>query len=228
MISLASLSARALLAFCLAASSASALAASAKLEEAMAQGGLEKIKVKGVDLVFARPGAKLSAYDKVIVDPVNVTFARDWKPKKTGSSLPLPEEDRERIRSGVAKAVHEEFVRELGAKSTYQVVTAPGPGVLRVKPDIMNLYVSAPDSGGAARSRTYVSSAGQMTLLAELSDSASGEVQARVVDRREAQGNNRLTLSGSVENAGEAREIAAHWARTLREALDRAHGIGGK
>jgi len=67
-----------------------------------------------------------------------------------------------------------------------------------------------------------------MTLLAELSDSASGEVQARVVDRREAPNNTRMTLSGSVENAAEAREIAAGWARTLRAALDRAHGIGGK
>jgi len=228
MIGFPSLPVRALLALCLVASGATALAASAKLEEAMAQGGLEKIKVKGIDLAFARPGAKLSAYDKVIVDPVNVTFARDWKPKKTGSSLPLPEEDRERIRSSVAKAVHEEFVRELGAKSTYQVVTSPGPGVLRVKPDVMNLYVSAPDTGGAARSRTYVSSAGQMTLLAELSDSASGEVQARVVDRKEAGSFNKMTLSGSVENAAEAREIAAGWAKILRAALDRAHGIGGK
>jgi hypothetical protein len=228
MTSFSSLPARALLALCIAASSPGALAADAKLEEAMAQGGLQKINVKGIELAFARPGAKLSAYDKVIVDPVNVTFARDWKPKKTGSSLSLPEEDKERIRSGVAKAVHEEFVRELSSKSTYQVVTSPGPGVLRVKPDIMNLYVSAPDTGGAARSRTYVSSAGRMTLLAELSDSASGEVQARVVDRREAPNNTRMTLSGSVENAAEAREIAAGWARTLRAALDRAHGIGGK
>jgi len=228
MTSFSSLPARALLALCIAASSPGALAADAKLEEAMAQGGLQKISVKGIELAFARPGAKLSAYDKVIVDPVNVTFARDWKPKKTGSSLSLPEEDKERIRSGVAKAVHEEFVRELSSKSTYQVVTSPGPGVLRVKPDIMNLYVSAPDTGGAARSRPYVSSAGRMTLLAELSDSASGEVQARVVDRREAPNNTRMTLSGSVENAAEAREIAAGWARTLRAALDRAHGIGGK
>ena len=227
MISLSSLPARALLALCIAASSATALAADAKLEEAMAQGGLEKIKVKGIELAYARPGAKLSAYDKVIVDPVKVEFARDWKPKKTGSSLALPEEDRERIRSSVAKAVHEEFVRELSSKSTYQVVTSPGPGVLRVKPDIMNLYVSAPDTASASRSRTYVSSAGRMTLLAELSDSASGEVQARVVDRREADAT-RMRLSGSVENTAEVRHIAAGWAKTLRAALDRAHGIGGK
>jgi hypothetical protein len=99
---------------------------------------------------------------------------------------------------------------------------------LRSRLLITNLYVLAPDSRGAARSRTFVSSAGRMTLLAELSDSSTGEVQARVVDRREARGNSRLTMSSSVENSAEAREIAAGWAKALRAALDRAHGIGAK
>jgi hypothetical protein len=228
MLRLSSIIVRALLALAVAGSSASAAGADAKLEEAMAHGGLQKISVKGIDLVYARPGAKLSAYDKVIVDPVKVSFSGAWNPKRTGSSLPLSEQEREAIRSGVAKLVHEEFVRELGSKSGYQVVTSPGPGVLRVKPDIVNLYVTAPDTGGAARSRTYVASAGQMTLVAELSDSSSGEVQARVVDRREAQRFTGMKLSSGVENEGEARAIASGWAKAFRAAMDRAHGIGGK
>ena len=67
-----------------------------------------------------------------------------------------------------------------------------------------------------------------MTLVAELIDSETGQVQARVVDRREARETGRLQLTGAMENADEARTIAASWARILRSAMDRAHGIGGK
>jgi hypothetical protein len=210
-------------------SSAAVLGADAKLEEAMSHDGLQKIKVKGIDLAYARPGAKLSTYKQVILDPVQVSFSKSWDPKRTGSSLPLPEADRERIRSGVAKIVHEEFVRELGANSGYKVVTAAGADVLRVKADIANLYVNAPDTVTAGRSRTYVVNAGEMTLVAELIDSESGQVQARLVDRREARSSSpRMQLSGEMENADEARSAAAAWAKILRNAMDRAHGVGGK
>jgi len=219
---------RLLPALCGALWSAAAIGANAKLEEAMSHDGLQKISVKGIDLAYARPGAKLSTYKRVMIDPVQVAFSKSWAPKRTGSSLPLSDADRERIRSGVAKVVHEEFVRELQSNSGYQVVNAAGADVLRVKANIANLYISAPDSGGAGRSRTYVVSAGEMTLVAELFDAETGQVQARLVDRREARETGRLQLTGAMENADEARAIAAAWARTLRIAMDRAHGIGGK
>ena len=217
-----------MLALCLALPGAAAFGANAKLEEAMSHDGLQKISIKGIDLAYARPGAKLSTYKQVMIDPVQVAFSKSWAPKRTGSSLPLSEADRERIRSGVAKIVHEAFVRELQSNSGYQVVSAPGADVLRVRPDIANLYISAPDTGSPGRSRTYVVSAGEMTLVAELFDSETGQVQARLVDRREARETGRLQLTGAMENADEARSIAAAWAKILRTAMDRAHGIGGK
>jgi hypothetical protein len=216
------------LALCLALPITAAFGANAEFAEAMSHDGLRKINVKGIDLAYARPGAKLSTYKRVMIDPVQVAFSKSWAPKRTGSSLPLSETDRERIRSGVARIVHEEFVRELQTNSGYQVVNAAGSDVLRVTPNIANLYISAPDAGGPGRSRTYVVSAGEMTLVAELFDSETGQVQARLVDRREARETGRLQLTGAMENADEARAIAAAWARTLRTAMDRAHGVGGK
>jgi hypothetical protein len=96
-----------------------------------------------------------------------------------------------------------------------------------VRANVINLIVNAPDSG-TARTSTFVVSAGEMTLVAELFDSESGEVEARLVDRRQARSTGRLQLSGAMQNADEARTIAAAWARILRTALDRAHGVGGK
>jgi 6-phosphogluconate dehydrogenase len=100
--------------------------------------------------------------------------------------------------------------------------------VLRVRAGIANLYVNAPDTMSAGRTRTYAVSAGEMTLVAELLDSETGSIVSRVIDRREAQGTGTMTLTNSVVNAAEARSIASSWARILRSRLDAAHGIGRK
>jgi hypothetical protein len=80
----------------------------------------------------------------------------------------------------------------------------------------------------AGRTRTYTVSAGEMTLVGDLVDSESGQVIARVVDRREAQGSGMMTLTNSVVNRQEASIIASSWARILRKRLDAAHGSDRK
>jgi len=206
----------------------SALAASGKgeLEARMARDGLQKTKIKDIDLAYARPGATLAAYKRVKLDPVEVVFHPSWNPTRTGSSLKLSKQEKETIRSGVAKLVEEEFAREIQAGGRYQVVTEAAPDVLRVRAGVVNLYINAPDTG-PGRSHTIVSSAGEMTLLAELTDSASGQVLARVADRREAT-NTRMQLTSKGFNESEGRLIAAAWAKTLRKALDNAQGLGAK
>ena len=207
--------------------SAGALAASkAEMEEAMSHDGLQKVTVPGLAQAYARPGATLAGYSRVLIEPVQVAFSRNWDPTRTGSRLKLSKEERENIRNGVAAIVQEEFVKELQDRSSYKVVNESGADVLRVKVNIVDLYVNAPDTESVSRSRTYTVSAGQMTLIAELFDSESGEILARVVDRREARNDDALRLSSSVVKRGEAQEIAANWARILRTALDKAHGIG--
>lgn len=204
------------------------LAQQKELEDAMSFDGLEKVKVKDIDLAYARPGATLSAYKNVMLDPVEVSFHKDWNPERTGSRLKLSSTERDNIRNGVAKVVHDEFARTLSAKDSYKVVKTAGPETLRARVKILNLYVNAPDTKAAGRSRTFTVSAGEMTMLLELSDSETGAILARVVDRREARNTGQWQLSGSVVNAGEAQAIASTWARILKNALDKAHGIGKK
>ena len=119
-------------------------------------------------------------------------------------------------------------VKELQDKSRYQVVDEAGPDELRVKVAIVDLYVNAPDTESVGMSRTYTVSAGQMTLFAELFDSESGQLLARVIDKREGRDNQMYQLSSSVVKRGELQDIASAWARILRRALDNAHGIGTK
>jgi hypothetical protein len=198
------------------------------LEAAMSHDGLRKINVKGIDLVYARPGATLAGYNKIKLDPVEVAFHKDWDPTASRSRIKVSAEHREAIRSAVAKMVNEEFAKELQKNGTYQVVNEAGPDVLRVKANIVNLYVNAPDTGAPGLSRTYTVSAGEMSLVLELYDSESGEVLARVVDRREARQAATMNYTNSVTNENDFRSIANGWARILRNGFDKAHGIGKK
>jgi hypothetical protein len=203
-------------------------ATKADLEAAMSHDGLQKISVKGIDLAYARPGATLAGYNRIKLEPVEVAFHKDWDPTISRSRLKITAEQRETIRTGVAKIVYEEFANELQKNSNYQLVNEAGPDVLRVKTNIVNLYVNAPDTGPPGRSRTYTISAGEMSLIAELYDSETGEVLARVVDRREARRAGTLSYTNSATNEDDFRYIANGWARILRNSLDKAHGIGKK
>ena len=203
-------------------------ATKADVDAAMRSGGLEKINVKGIELAYARPGASLAAYKRVKIDPVEVQFDKSWDPTRTGSRIKLSTQERDKIKADVARIVEEEFTKALQKDGAYQIAGDSAPDVLRVKASILNLYVNAPSgSATSGRSRTYASSAGQMTLLAELVDSAGGQVIARVADRREANGSiPRMQTADTILNEGEARRVAASWAQILRKAMDRARSIG--
>jgi Protein of unknown function (DUF3313) len=196
------------------------------VDEAMGRDGLQKVNVKGLELAYARPGASLAAYKRVKLDPVEVQFDKSWEPTRTGSRIKLGPEEREKIRANVARLVEEEFTKVLQKGGAYQITTDSAPDVLRVKASVLNVYINAPADTGAGRSKTYVSSAGQMTLLAELSDSASGQMLARVADRREGNRMARMERAEPGDNEGAARDVAAAWAQILRKALDKARSIG--
>lgn len=202
-------------------------ATKAEREESMSADGLLKTKAKGIDLVYARPGASLASYSSVKLEPVKVAFRKDFDPKKPGSQMRLSASELEKIRSDVGRIVSDAFTKEL-AKGSYPTVVASGPEVLQVQVDIVDLYVNAPDTMSAGRSRSYTMSAGEMTLVMELADSATGQVLARVYDRREARDVGQLTWTNSVTNQAEAANVASSWARILRARLDAARGIGGK
>jgi hypothetical protein len=205
------------------ASTAAAQSASQKkdIAAALSYDGLTEIKVKGIDMAFARPDASLAGYTKVRLDPVSVSFHKNWKPTVPGSRFRLTTEQQENIRDGVGKLVYDTFVEEL-QKGGYNIVKSPGPDVLDVQAAIINLYVTAPDVPTAGRVRTYTVSAGEMTLVAALADSETGEVIARVFDRTEARNVGNFNLSSRVFNQAEARAAAAAWAKILRESLDNA------
>ena len=152
---------------CVCVASAAQAATPSKLTEFMSYDGLQKIKVQGIDLAYARPGATLAGYKKIELAPINVSFAKSWNPTTPGGVFPLSQDQRNQIKENVARVVRDSFVKKL-TKGGYPIVTTAGPDVLLVVADIINLYVTNPGVLTAGMSRSYSVQAGQGTLVIEL------------------------------------------------------------
>jgi hypothetical protein len=195
-------------------------------DSAWTQGGLQRITVKGLDAAFARPGASLAQYDKVLLRPVEVAFQKNWaRNMSTGTRMRVSSEDMQRIRSRLATRLQEAVRSELAAGG-YQLVDAPGDDVLDVQMDIVNLYVPAPAvHPGMHQPDVYAVSAGQATLVVQLNDSVTGDAIARAVQGYAAAETVHMTRIDNFENDVEAGKACAIWAKSLRDALDRSRGI---
>jgi hypothetical protein len=167
-----------------------ALSASAATAKAPATwDGLVQVKAKKVGLAYLLPDADFRAYSKVMFDPPQVAFAKNWQRDFNRSAMTLSGRISDKdVRDTVTQAeasltriFPERFTRE-----GYQVVSEPGPDVLRLGVAIINLEINAPERDVPGRSRTYAVDAGEATFAIEVRDSLTGQLLGRAVDRREA------------------------------------------
>ena len=181
--------------------------------------GLHQVKSKKLDLLYVQPGATLAGYQKIWIDPVEVAFSKSWKPDR----FKVDAQDRERIRSELAKEFQKVFQQELQDKGGYEIVSTADADVLRVTAAIIDLYITAPDTREAGMTKVYSVSPGQMTLVAELRDAESGAILARVADQK-GRSFGPMQWTTRAMNVNEARRILREWATTLRQGLDAARG----
>jgi hypothetical protein len=176
--------------------------------------GLVQVKSKQLDLVYLQPGADFRAYTKVLIDPTEVAFAKDWQRDYNRSSRSLSshisDSDIQQAISDGVKAAGDIF-SDAWTKGGYQVVTAPGPDVLRVKTGVVNIWVNAPDTMSPGRSYSFSSEAGRATLFVEARDSMTGALLGRAVDQRIV-GEHNGAWRTSVSNRGDFRDQVQQWA----------------
>lgn len=179
--------------------------------------GLVEVKPKRLDAAFLLPGADFRPYKKLMIDPVEVAFKKDWAKdyNRDAATLSqrLTQEDIDRI-SQAARDAFTEVFNEAYQKAGLEIVTTPGADVLRVRPGIMDLYVTAPDNMSSGRSRTYTDESGEAMLFVELRDSTSGTLLGRGLDRRATRNTGRVQISNSVTNLSDFRALFKQWADT--------------
>ena len=89
--------------------------------------GLELVKKGRQDVVYRRAGVDLAGYTRIMFDPMEVDFRKQW----TQDFRRVSTSDRERIRRDLAEEARRVFVKELQEKGSYEIVESPAPDVLR-------------------------------------------------------------------------------------------------
>ena len=176
--------------------------------------GLVQVESDKLDVVYLQPGADFRAYTKVMIDPTEIAFAKDWQRNYNNSSGSLSSrvtdsQMEKAIREGVVAA--SDIFKEAWTKGGYTIVTEPGPDVLRVRPGVLNIWVNAPDVPAAGRSRSFAPEAGRATFFIEVRDSTTGALLGRAVDGRTV-GDNMMAWRTRVSNRADFRDEVERWA----------------
>lgn len=189
--------------------------------------GLNLIDSKNVQALYWRDGATLEEYSKVKILDCFVAFEKNWQRDYNRSSLSPSERvdarDMERIKATLAEEFNDKFTENL-ERAGYEVVEETGHDVLLLRPALVNLQVTAPDLKTPNRGNSFTASAGQMSLVMELYDSATSAKIGLVMDAQAARDTGFVQISNSVTNKVEADRILNKWAGLLVAGLDRAHG----
>jgi len=186
--------------------------------------GLQLQKDTKLAAVYLKPGETLEGYDKVSITDVYVSFKKNWQRNYNEDVMGLDgrvtDRDMETIKKRLATEFKAVFTKELQDKGGYEVVDTTDTDVMVLRPAIINLVVNAPDLSRAGMGRTFVASAGEMTLYMELYDSLTSAKIAEVIDAQ-AVGDYGIGHAGNrVTNKADFDRVLAKWADILRKHLD--------
>lgn len=207
------------------------LAACATTAPPVSHDGLTLVPGTKMGLVYTKPGANISSYQEFGLAACEVSFRKNWMRDQNSNRIDLSnrvtQRDVDRIRDSLKAECDSHFREALEAAPAYLLVEKfdEGENVLIIQPSIINLDVSAPDTKSAGMTRSYTTSAGEMTLVLELVDATTGETLARITDRARGLDQSRMQWSNSVTNRADADRILRRWATQLRKGLDQARSL---
>lgn len=185
--------------------------------------GLELISNSEPASIFVEPGFDPGQYDRIYLDEAYIAFKKNWRPRQ-GTSLTnrVSPEDMDKIRTEMKGLFREVFSRTL-RDGGYELTTETAWDVLTVKPAIINLDVVSIGDRAGSNVIAYSESAGEMTLYLELYDSLSGDITARVVDRKRDRQTGYFKWQNRLSNRAAANRILQAWANALKLGLDQAN-----
>jgi hypothetical protein len=172
-------------------------------------GSFNRVPNTAVEYAYINEQADFSQYTKLMSGGLEIYYPET-------EEAPDPA-DIARIRGYFRDA----FAAAIG--DDYEVVAEPGPGVLKVSGQVIDMKMT---SGGATfdpsgRLRDVVAH-GELTFLMEMSDSLSGQVLARAGDKS-------TDISAEEDDAtwDDVRRAAEYWAGLFRNWLDNSLGNSG-
>ncbi len=187
--------------------------------------GLVKTKSKVFKDAWADPDVDFTSYNKVMIADTEFEFRAVKKTSKTMTSRGntrefwISDENKERLIETVTTI----FGEELAKSKNFEVVSEPGPDVLILKGSLLDIVSNTPPET-TGRGEIFLNSVGEATLVIEASDSLSGEVIYRGVDRSEIKRpGDDMIRANRVTTWAEVRRWANRWATRLVKGLDSIH-----
>jgi hypothetical protein len=176
--------------------------------------GLMKVNAKAMQAAYLLPNADFRPYTKVLLQPAEIAFAKDWQRTFNSSASfggRISDADvRDALDKGATRT--NKIFSDAFSKAGYQVVAAPGPDVISIKPMIVNIRVAAPDVMTAGPSYSFSYDAGQATLGLEVRDSLSHQLLGMAADAQIA-GDNGAAMRTSASNWSDFEDLVKTWAR---------------
>ncbi len=193
--------------------------------------GLNLVEGTKAAAVWVLDGADFSEYSRVMILEVGVGFKKNWRRDYNRDERSLARQvsqsDADKIKQRVADEFKAVFTNEL-TKAGYEVsnynLDLAAHDILVLRPAIMDLDVTAPDTGAAGTGRTFTASAGAMTLYLEFYDSVTSALLARAVDRKASRSSGTWQMSSRVSNKADADRIFRQWTGLLIAKMDSVMG----
>lgn len=185
--------------------------------------GLHRVDKTSMDAVWMKPDVDLSRYTGLVLAAAGMTLKpvehgqRWWPGVDDQTEFPISAENRQRLQEEMRKA----FAEELSKTQRYEIVEQPGPGVLLLAGELLDVVSRVPPVDECVgQCDVYLTDIGEATLVLELRDSVTNEVLVRAVDRRVAESTGWAINANSVTVWPEVRRLAQSWARLVRERLE--------
>jgi hypothetical protein len=184
--------------------------------------GLVRVDSKRLALVYLLPGTDFRPYTKVMIDTPEVAFRKNWVRDYNSDHLSLTRQistsDADKIKHRASDGFDKILIKAY-QDAGYQVVQAPGPDVVLVRPGVLDLEIAAPDTMSPGMSVTWAVDAGEATVVLEARDSITNALLGRAVDRREAGDAVNGMPRSSVSNQADFAELFRRWAKASADGL---------
>lgn len=215
-----------LIGLCSALTFAHTMPVSAQAPPQTSDGLVLKVHTKS-ELIWVKPGADFSKFDKVMILHCYVAMQKDWQQNYNANVGPdlsamVSDADVQQIESTLSDAFKKVFTTEL-QKGGYQVTNTVAPDVLLLRPAIINVQVTAPDLMTAGMNANVISSAGSGTFYLELWAPSTHTLLAKAMDAQADQ-QPFAQQATSVTNMQAADIILRKWADGLVSHLNSVRG----
>ena len=191
--------------------------------------GLERVKDSKLALVYVEPGADFSQFKRIYLVDTYVAFKKNWRRDQNRTANPhkISPSDMDKMKSELAGLFRDVFTKVL-EEGGYELVNERAEDVLMIKPAIINLDISVPDTLSSNDTRSYSESPGEMTLYLELYDSVTDDLVAKAMDLQTDRKTGYFQWQARVTNRAAANRILTVWANVLKDGLDGARGDTGE